>query len=187
MHKPKESEEKEKELVELEDVESLKGALSEERAKAEDLLQNWQRVQADFINYKRRSEQEKEETKKFANSVLICNLLPVLDDLERALSSMPQNLAKLPWMEGIKLIERKFNAVLDSQGVTPIKAKGKPFDPNLHEAAMSIAGREGIVVNELKKGYKLCDRVIRPATVAVGSGVVNKKEKNNVNKLRRKN
>jgi len=187
VHAPKESEEIEKEQVELEDVESLKGALSEERAKAENHLQNWQRVQADFINYKRRSEQEKEETKKFANSVLICNLLPVLDDLERALSSIPQHLVKLPWVEGVKLIERKFQAVLDSQGITPIKTKGKPFDPNLHEAAMSIAGREGIVVKELKKGYKLYDRVIRPATVAVGSGVVDKKQKNNINKIRRKN
>ncbi|UCG54055.1 MAG: nucleotide exchange factor GrpE [Dehalococcoidia bacterium] len=175
MHETKGPEEMEKELIELEDVESLKEALSEERAKAEDHLQNWQRVQADFINFKRRREQEQEETKDFANSVLICNLLPVLDDLERALSSIPPRLAKLPWVEGIKLIERKFHAVLDSQGVTPIKAKGKPFDPNLHEAAMSISGREGIVVKELKKGYKLRDKVIRPATVAVGSGVVDRK------------
>lgn len=167
---PEGMEQSEKDLVELEDIEALKEALSEEKAKVESHLQNWQRVQADFINFKRRSEQEKEEMKKFANSVLIFNLLPVLDDLERALSSVPKELAKLPWVEGIRLIERKFHAVLEAQGVTPIKAKGKQFDPNLHEAAMSTMGREGMVVKELKRGYKLRDRVIRPATVAVGSG-----------------
>ena len=167
---PEEMEQSEKDLIELEDIEALRKALSEEKAKAESHLQNWQRIQADFINSKRRSEQEKEEMKEFANSVLICNLLPVLDDLERALSSIPPRLTKLPWVEGIRLIERKFHAVLEAQGVTPIKARGKPFDPNLHEAAMSTMGREGMVVKELKRGYKLRDRVIRPATVAVGSG-----------------
>jgi molecular chaperone GrpE len=172
---PEEMEQSEKDLIELEDIEALREALSEEKAKAESHLQNWQRIQADFINSKRRSEQEKEEMKEFANSVLICNLLPVLDDLERALSSIPPRLTKLPWVEGIRLIERKFHAVLEAQGVTPIKARGKPFDPNLHEAAMSTMGREGMVVKELKRGYKLRDRVIRPATVAVGSGNGEKK------------
>jgi len=167
---PEEIEQSEKELIELEDVGALKEALEEEKIKAESHLQNWQRTQADFINYKRRSEQEKEEMKEFANSVLIYNLLPVLDDLERALSSIPPKLAKLPWVEGIRLIERKFHSVLEAQGVTPINAKGKQFDPNLHEAAMSAPGREGIVVKELKRGYRLRDRIIRPATVAVGSG-----------------
>lgn len=165
-----ETEQSEEELIELEDIEALKEALIEEKAKAETHLQNWQRIQADFVNYKRRSEQEKEEMKEFANAVLICNLLPVLDDLERALSSMPPRLAKLPWVEGIKLIEQKFNTILEAQGVTPIKVEGEPFDPNLHEAAMSALGEEGIVIKELKRGYRLRDRVIRPATVVVGSG-----------------
>jgi molecular chaperone GrpE len=82
---------------------------------------------------------------------------------------VPKEMAKLPWVEGIRLIERKFQSILELQGVTPIKAKGKPFDPNLHEAAMCTQGREGVVVRELKKGYKLRDKVIRPATVAVGN------------------
>lgn len=171
---PEEVEQSEESLIELEDIEALREALSEEMARAESHLQNWQRVQADFINYKRRSEQEKEEMKKFANSVLICNLLPVLDDLERALSSVPRELVKLPWVEGVCLIERKFHDILKAQGVTLIKAKGKLFDPNLHEAAMSARGREGMVVKELKRGYKLHDRVIRPVSVVVGSGEENK-------------
>ncbi|MFH1663125.1 MAG: nucleotide exchange factor GrpE [Chloroflexota bacterium] len=93
---PEETEQSEEESIELEDIEALREVLNEEKAKAESHLQNWQRTQADFINYKRRSEQEKEEMKGFANSVLICNLLPVLDDLELALGSIPPSLAKLP-------------------------------------------------------------------------------------------
>jgi molecular chaperone GrpE len=154
----------------IEDIESLKESLIEARKEAEKNLENWQRTQADFINYKRRSQQEKEDLSQYANSVLLCNLLPVLDDLERALGSMPHDMAKIPWVEGIKLIEHKFHNILKSQGITPIKAKGKAFDPNLHEAAMSVKGKEGVVVKELLKGYRLCDRVIRPAKVAVGSG-----------------
>ena len=166
---PDELEQTREDIAEVEDIEALRKTLVEEKAKAENYLDNWKRTQADFINYKRRSEQEKEETSRFANSVLILNLLPVLDDLERALSSVPPRLAKLPWVEGIKLIERKFHAILESHGVTKIKAKGKPFDPNIHESAMRSEGREGIVVKELQKGYKLHDRVLRPSKVAVGS------------------
>jgi len=160
----------ETEVAELEDIESLKKALAEEKARAEDYLASWQRAQADFINYKRRTEQEREEFGKFANAMLMLNLLPILDDLERALASVPSKLAKLSWVEGMRLIERKLWASLEAQGLSQIKAVGEPFDPNLHEAAMQGKGKEGIVVEELQKGYKLHDRVIRPAKVVVGNG-----------------
>ncbi len=149
---------------------ALEETMAEAKAKADTYLANWQRTQADFANYKRRNDQEREQASKFANSVLILALLPVLDDLERALSSVPAHLAKLPWVDGIRLIERKFRAGLEVQGLTAIKAKGKPFDPNLHEAAMHSPGKEGIVVRELQRGYRLCDRVLRPSKVVVGSG-----------------
>ena len=160
----------EQEKAEIEDIEALKQALAEEKEKAEGYLANWQRAQADFINYKRRSEQEKEEIGKFANALLMLNLLPVLDDLERAFDSIPPRLAKLTWVDGIRLIERKLQASLEAQGLSPIKALGEPFDPKLHEAAMHAKGKEGIVIEELQKGYKLQDRVIRPAMVVVGNG-----------------
>ncbi len=160
----------EQEEAEVEDIEALKQALAEEKEKAEGYLANWQRAQADFINYKRRSEQEKEEIGKFANAMLMLNLLPVLDDLERAFASIPPRLAKLTWVDGIRLIERKLQASLEAQGLSPIKALGEPFDPKLHEAAMHAKGKEGIVIEELQKGYKLQDRVIRPAMVVVGNG-----------------
>ena len=159
-----------------EDIVTLKQALAEEKEKAEGYLANWQRAQADFINYKQRSEQEREETSKFANAMLMLNLLPVLDDLERAFTSMPPHLIKLSasdgrtWIDGIRLIERKLQASLEAQGLSLIKALGEPFDPKLHEAAMHGKGKEGEVIKELQKGYKLQDRIIRPTIVVVGNG-----------------
>jgi molecular chaperone GrpE len=159
--------EKEEDVV-AEDVESLKKALAEEKAKAEGYLANWQRAQADFINFKRRMEQERSETAKAANAMLMLNLLPVLDDLERALESVSVKLAGLTWVDGIHLIYRKLLAILEGYGLSEIKALGEPFDPNLHEAVLYGEGEEGKVIEELQKGYKLYDRVIRPAMVKVG-------------------
>ncbi len=160
----------EPEVVEIEDIESLQKALAEEKEKGEGYLSNWQRAQADFVNYKRRSEQQMEELGKFANSTIMHNLLPVLDDLERALISIPPKLAELSWVDGIRLIERKLRATLEAHGLSLIEASGKPFDPTLHEAAMHGKGKEGTVIVELQKGYKLHDRVIRPSMVVVGDG-----------------
>lgn len=160
----------EPEVTEIEDIEKLKQTLAEERAKAEANLAGWQRAQADFINYRRRSEQEKEETSKFANSLLMFSLLPILDDLERAFASVPPKLDKLGWVDGIRLIERKLRSTLGAQGLSLIKAIDEPFDPNLHEAVRQDKGKEGIVVEELQRGYKFHDRVIRPSKVVVGNG-----------------
>ena len=166
----------EQEVAEVEDITALNQALAEEKAKAEGYLANWQRAQADFINYKRRSEQEREEIGKFANSMLMLSLLPVLDDLERAFASIPPRQAKLSWVDGIRLIWRKLQTSLEAQGLSQIKAEGEPFDPSLHEAAMQGKGKEGMVVKELQKGYKLHDRVIRPTKVVVGNGEEEEKE-----------
>jgi molecular chaperone GrpE len=152
------------------DTESLKTALAEEKAKAEGYLANWQRAEADLINYRRRAEQEKEEISKFANTGLMLSLLPILDDLERAFSAVPDDLAASSWLDGIRLIAQKLRASLEAQGLSEIKALGEPFDPNFHEAVMQGKGEEGMVVEELQKGYKLLDRVIRPARVVVGNG-----------------
>jgi len=102
--------------------------------------------------------------------VLILNLLPVLDDFERAFGSIPPKIEKLSWLDGIKLIERKLWAVLQAQGLSPIKALGEPFDPTLHEAVRQDRGQEGIVIEEIQKGYLIEDRVIRPSKVVVGNG-----------------
>ena len=158
------------EVEQAEDIESLKKALAEEKEKSEKYLANWQRAQADFINYKRRGEQERAEVVNYANSTLILNLLPVLDDLERALAKVPDEFAESPWLDGIRHIYRKLQAVLEAQGVSVIEAEGKDFDPNFHEAVMAVEGDEGKVIEETQKGYKLRNRVIRPTKVKVGKG-----------------
>jgi len=164
------------EATETEDTEALKQALAEAKAKAEDNLAGWQRTQADFINYKRRSEQEKAEIGDFAKAALVLNLLPVLDDFKRALASVPPRLRSQGWVDGIRLIERKLQSTLQAQGLSEIKALGEPFDPNFHEAVMQAKGKEGIVVEEIQKGYKFHDRVIQPAKVIVGNGEEDNKE-----------
>jgi len=165
---------------EVETVETLKQAIAEEKVKAETNLAGWQRAQADFTNFKRRIEQEKEEIGKFANSILVVSLLPVLDDLERALGSVSDDIAELSWVDGIRLIERKLRGILEAQGLFPIEAVGEVFDPYLHEAARQDEGKEGIVIEELHKGYKFNDRVIRPSRVVVGNGEVAEAGENNI-------
>ena len=153
-----------------EEAVSYEKELAELKEKVEVNLAGWQRAQADFANYKRRSEQEKEETVKFANATLVLRILPVLDDFERAIDSLPEDLRSHPWVDGAKLIERKLRSTLETQGLSPIKAVGEPFDPRLHEAVRQATGKEGMVLQEALKGYKFLDRVIRPSQVVVGMG-----------------
>ncbi len=158
----------EAEAENLDDIEAIRRALAEEEEKAANYLTNWQRAQADLINYKRRAEQEKKETVEFANSLLILNLLTVMDDFERAFTIRPTRTKTSGWIAGIGLIYNKLKAVVEAQGLVEIKAKGQPFDPHLHEAVMGQEGEEGIVMEVTRKGYKLKDRVIRPSMVIVG-------------------
>jgi molecular chaperone GrpE len=146
----------------------LEAQLAEEREKAQGYLASWQRTAADFQNYKRRVEQERDELSRLANAALIINMLPLMDDLERALDNVDVRLAGLTWVDGIRLIHRKFEALLEMVGVEEIKADGEQFDPNLHEAVMHGEGEEGKVINVVQKGYKLGGRVLRPAMVVVG-------------------
>ncbi len=164
------------EVAENEDMESLRQVLAEEQAKAEANLAGWQRTQADFANFKRRSEQDRVEYTRFANAGLMLEILPVLDDLERALEHVPVKLASIAWIDGVNLIYRKFKASLEAQGLTQIEALGKPFDPNLHEAVRQDKGKEGIIIEEIRKGYQLNDKVIRPTMVVVGNGEDAEKE-----------
>jgi molecular chaperone GrpE len=157
-------------IEQVEDIETLQQALAEEKEKAEKYLSNWQRSQADFDNYKKRSEQEIGEVIELASSALISNLLPVMDDLDRALASVPAELDESNWTEGIKLIYNKFKTILETQGLTEIQARGEPFDTRLHEAIMQQEGEEGMVIEETQKGYKFRGRVIRPSLVIVGKG-----------------
>jgi molecular chaperone GrpE len=161
-------------IEQAEDIETLQQALAEEKEKAEKYLANWQRSQADLDNYVKRAEQEKSEIVEFANRILILDLLTILDDFERALASLPVELDEQNWTEGIKLIYNKLKTILETQGLAEIKAEGEYFDPYLHEAAGQLEGEEGIIMEEIRKGYKFRDKLLRPSMVMVGTGKKNK-------------
>ncbi len=150
------------------DVDGLRKRLEEEKERAQQNYSSWQRSAADFQNLKRRMEQERGEVARLANASLVINLLPLMDDLERALRNVDTKLAGLTWIDGIWLIYRKFAAVLENAGVKEIPADGQPFDPQVHEAISEAPGEEGKVVSVVQKGYQLGDRVVRPAMVIVG-------------------
>jgi molecular chaperone GrpE len=149
---------------------TLEQRLAKAEEEAKKYLNNWHRAEADFQNYKRRTEQEREELRRFGNVSVIINLLPVLDDFERAFASLDSHLAGLSWFDGILLIYRKLRQLLENAGVSQIETEGQPFDPRFHEAVAHIEGEEGKVLSEVQRGYKLHDRVLRPAMVVVGKG-----------------
>lgn len=155
----------------VEQLDNLKRQLEGEKARAEDYLRRWQRAQADFVNYKRRVEQERADLLRYANTALIGRVLSILDDFDRAERSLPSSLRHLSWIEGVFMIRLKLGAILQQEGLTMIEAVGKDFDPLLHEAVVVEPGvdpGQGKVVEELQTGYKLGDRVIRPTLVKVG-------------------
>jgi molecular chaperone GrpE len=152
------------------EVSVLQKALEEARSEAEKNLAGWQRAQADLLNFKRRSEQEREETVNSANACLLLAILPVLDDFERAFAAIPDEHRQEPWLEGMEMIQQKLKTALEAQGLCQIEALGKPFDPQWQEAIMCCPGEKDIVMQEVKKGYTLNDRLLRPSSVIVGSG-----------------
>ena len=158
------------EREEPDDVEGLRARLEEEKQRAGKHHESWQRAAADYQNYKRRMEKERSEVARLASASLVFNLLPLMDDIERALRNVDAKLAGLTWIDGIWMIYRKFEAVLQNTGVTEIEADAQQFDPTVHEAISEAPGEEGKVISVVQKGYKLGDRVIRPAMVIVGKG-----------------
>ena len=138
--------------------------------KADANYKQWQRAAADFANFKRRVEQERGESVRFASAALVINLLPVYDDLDRAVNSVDAHLAGLNWVQGIIAIQRKFASLLEAMGVKEIEAAEQPFNPERHEAVARQPGEDGKVLHVVQKGYALNDKVIRPAMVIVGEG-----------------
>ena len=146
----------------------LSQALSREsQKKLEDLHDRWMRAAADLENYKKRAQRERDEVQKFGVEKLVKDLLPVLDNLDRALSSAA---ADDPLVKGVKLVRSSFEQVLARQGVKGFSALGQPFDPARHEALMQVPTAEaapGTVVLEHARGFSLHERLIRPARVGV--------------------
>ena len=138
-------------------------------AKVEELTNDLKRMTADFSNYRKRNEAERNEFAKFAKADLIAKLLDVLDGYDRALATVPEELRSQPWVEGMWLVERKLRQILENEGLQAVDSLGKTFDPYVHEAVAHLESDEpeGTIVAEYQKAYRLHDRVIRPALVAV--------------------
>ncbi|WP_313637959.1 nucleotide exchange factor GrpE [Paenibacillus sp. FSL K6-0276] len=128
------------------------------------------RAQADFDNFRRRTQKEKEELAQYATSKLVTELLSVLDNFERALVTTPTNPESEAFAKGVNMIFRQLDGVLKSEGLTAMETVGQPFNPEYHQAIMQVESEEyeeGIVTEEVQKGYLLKDKVLRPAMVKV--------------------
>ena len=131
-----------------------------------------QRTAADFANFRRRTAEEREREAGLASETLLLKTLAVLDDLDRALASLPEELKSEPWIEGIAAIHRKLLAVMESEAAQPYESIGQPFDPREHEAVAQVPGSgkpPGEVLQEHRKGWKIRDRILRPAVVSVAT------------------
>lgn len=140
------------------------------RAELEEQQQRLLRAQADFDNFRRRTQKEKEELGKYASAKLITELLPVIDNFERAIASGEQGTDVSSYAKGVEMIFRQLEGVLGNEGLKAMETVGEPFNPEFHQAIMQVESdehEEGIVVEEVQKGYMLKDKVIRPAMVKV--------------------
>ena len=154
----------------LAEIERLRDELEEARGEAEEYLDGWRRAQAEFSNYRKRQRAEAGKMRELASADLLRKLLPVLDDFERAIITMPDGIEKLSWIHGLLIVQRKLEVILASEGVEPIETEGKEFDPYYHEAVTheEVPGyEEGQIIGEVQQGYVLGDRVLRPAVVRV--------------------
>lgn len=151
------------------ETEAMQREIEQLKKEKEDTYQRMLRIQAEFENYKKRTQKEKEAERKYKSQDLVQELLPVLDNFERALKVEATEETK-SLIDGITMVYNQLQDALKSQGVEVIEAEGKEFDPNIHHAVMQVE-EEGIesniIVEELQKGYMLKDRVVRPAMVKV--------------------
>jgi molecular chaperone GrpE len=153
-----------------EEIAALQRELAEAREQADEYLDGWQRARAELANYKKRVEQDQENARQMAGISHLAKLLPVLDDFERAFQTLPPELSEEPWVDGVNMVQRKLQQVIEQEGVTPIETEGQTFDPNYHEAMTyeEIDGyEEGQIIAEMQKGYKMGEWVLRPALVRV--------------------
>ncbi len=155
------------------DLDKAQKLIDEEKTRGENYLAQLKYLQADFENYRKRVDREIRDIEDFSTSSLIRKMLPVLDDLELAIASAKK--ADSGMVEGIAMVQKNLTAALRSEGLMPIEAVGKPFDPEFHEAVERVdaAGNNPLdmVVGEIRKGYVLKHKVLRPSMVRVESAV----------------
>ncbi len=151
----------------------LRQALEEARAKEAEYLDGWQRARAELANARKRFQREQAQAYTNAKADVLSRILPIVDDFDRAFANLPDHLSKEPWIEGVELVRRKLHALLDQEGVTPIEAEGREFDPAIHQAIThepSEETPEGHIIAEAQKGYRLGDLILRPSMVRVSAG-----------------
>lgn len=166
------SSEDDEEIIGIPEPDSLEVQLEQAKQEASEYRDKWVRGQAEFSNARKRMEKQRAETYGHATVDTVKKMLPVWDDLARALEHMPAELEGNVWIEGISMVQRKFMTTLENMGIKPIEAVGQPFDPLYHEAIMEEASDEyesGVVSKELQSGYQLGDEVIRPSLVYVAA------------------
>ena len=150
--------------------ESLVAQMQSDMARFKDLAL---RTQADFENFRKRAAREKEDAAKYANAGFLEKLLPILDNFELGLNAARSDAKDSPIIAGMDMVAKQLQDFLTAVGVETVKAEGEKFDPNLHEAVAqeeSADVAEGVIVRQLRKGYRLRDRLLRPATVTVSKG-----------------
>jgi len=153
-------------------LEDLHAQLEAAEAEAAKNLDGWQRAQAEFVNYRKRIERDQARMYEEAAARVIKRYLPVVDDLKRALQDRPTEGEAGEWANGIELIYRKLQNILESEGVTVMEVEGEMFDPNLHEAISQEESPEhesGQIIEVIQQGYMIGDRVLRAALVRVAS------------------
>jgi molecular chaperone GrpE len=151
-------------------VEELQAELESLRAKAAEYMDGWQRARAEFVNYRKRVEREREDTFQHATIAVLKKLLPVVDDFDRAMSNVPAELQKNTWVHGIQMVGQKCHTLLDSHQLREVDPVGEAFDPSLHEAIGTDDTTEiesGHITAVLQKGYVYGEQVVRPALVRV--------------------
>ena len=158
-----------KKKLKKEKKKSKKGEIKELKEKLDEATNGWKRALADYENYKKRSEEDKKELVQYASENLILEILPVLDNFQSAYKALPKDLEGNAWAEGIKYIKVQLEDVLRNNGVEKLKTVGEKFDPEVHEAVEKIKSKDkkNIVVEEVVRGYKMGNRVIRAAKVKV--------------------
>ncbi len=154
-------------------VAQLQAELAQAQAQAAEYLDNWRRAVADLSNARKRMQREQEEYRSTAAARVLEAFLPIVDDIDRAVAAVPADQGASDWAVGCRMIQRKLYGVLEAEGVTFIPTEGQAFDPALHYAVTHEEAEgfeDGQVIAELARGYKLSDKVLRPAMVRVAKG-----------------
>ena len=153
-----------------EKVLTLQAELEQTKKQSQEYYAHLQRLQAEFDNYRKRTNREKEEFARYASEGVVASLLPILDNFERAIAAAQNTKDLASFAQGVEMIYKQMLNTLAKEGLQPIEAMGQPFDPNIHEAVMQVDSEEypeNTVVEELRKGYYLKDKLLRPSMVKV--------------------